>query len=85
MVKIAIMSPNNAKLVVDNPLVLAEFGDESFTNNTLTMKGLISHAQVCWSPLSLQGAYVNKCCRHSRQNTHFYFFMKFCQNLHLNI
>ena len=40
MVKIAILSPKNAKLVVDNPLVLAQFGDRTFTNYTLTMRGL---------------------------------------------
>ena len=40
MVKIAILSPKNAKLVVDNPLVLAQFGDESFNLAALTMRGL---------------------------------------------
>ena len=33
MVKITILSPKNAKLVLDNPLVLAQFGDGSFTNS----------------------------------------------------
>ena len=48
MVKIAILSPKNAKLVVDNPLVLAQFGDESFNLAALTMRGLTPCTFVCW-------------------------------------
>ena len=42
MVKIAILSPKNAKLVVDNPLFLAQIDDGSFANYALTMRGLKS-------------------------------------------
>ena len=48
MVKIAILSPKNAKLVVDNPLFLAQFGDGSFTNYALTMRGLTPYIKNLW-------------------------------------
>ena len=43
MVKIAILSPKNGKLVVDNLLFLAQIDDGSFADYALTMRGLTRH------------------------------------------
>ena len=43
MIKIAILSPKNAKLVVDNPLFFAQIDDGSFANYALTIRGLTRH------------------------------------------
>ena len=42
MVRIAILSPKNGKLVVDNLLFLAQIDDGTLANYVLTMRGLKS-------------------------------------------
>ena len=49
MVKIAILSPKNGKLVVDNLLFLAQIDDGSFANYALiTMRGLTLCIKNLW-------------------------------------